>query len=181
MNAEEKLKLLAGMKDRGSIAKLLNDLGLTGVAAEIGVDMGYYAKGILSQWKGKHYLAVDLWAHQDSKVYWETVHFDHTVSFQRASDTAHADPRMILMKMSSTFAASLLADNILDWVWIDANHDAPYVLEDMNAWWPKLRSGGIFSGHDYPLPGVYHTVNKWMEEHRMKMVHVDSSWWSVKD
>lgn len=32
---------------------------------------------------------------------------------------------------------------------MDARHDFKGVQEDLLAWWPKLKPGGIFGGHDY--------------------------------
>ena len=34
-------------------------------------------------------------------------------------------------------------------MFIDARHSYDAVLEDLNAWWPKIRPGGILAGHDY--------------------------------
>ena len=40
-------------------------------------------------------------------------------------------------------------DNSLDFVYIDANHEWPYVTQDLFYWSKKVRPGGIVSGHDY--------------------------------
>jgi hypothetical protein len=37
----------------------------------------------------------------------------------------------------------------VDYVYVDARHDYCGALEDIAAWWPKLRPGGIMAGHDY--------------------------------
>lgn len=58
----------------------------------------------------------------------------------------------------STEGAKLYADNSLDFVFIDAAHDYDNVLLDINAWYPKVKSGGVIAGHDYhehDWPGVY--------------------------
>jgi len=52
-------------------------------------------------------------------------------------------------KALSLDAAKSVADGTLDFVFIDANHSEPYVSQDIEAWTPKVRSGGIVSGHDY--------------------------------
>jgi hypothetical protein len=41
------------------------------------------------------------------------------------------------------------ADNSVDFIFIDARHEYEFVLEDIECWYPKLKSGGIMSGHDY--------------------------------
>ena len=65
----------------------------------------------------------------------------------------------------SVKGAELYEDESLDFVFIDAGHLYHEVIADMNAWYPKVKSGGIFSGHDY-WPGSWDTVvnavNDWM-------------------
>jgi hypothetical protein len=34
-------------------------------------------------------------------------------------------------------------------LYIDANHEYEYVKRDIHNWYPKLKFGGVFSGHDY--------------------------------
>ena len=42
-----------------------------------------------------------------------------------------------------------VADGFFDFIYVDARHDFKGVYEDLVAWWPKLRAGGIMAGHDY--------------------------------
>lgn len=49
----------------------------------------------------------------------------------------------------SVRAAKLFADGCLDFVFLDAAHDFVNVTEDLHAWWPKIRPGGLLAGHDY--------------------------------
>ena len=51
--------------------------------------------------------------------------------------------------MGSTEAASIILDETVDVVYIDARHDYRSVAQDIDAWWPKVRPGGILAGHDY--------------------------------
>jgi len=53
------------------------------------------------------------------------------------------------LRMYTTEAAKLVPDNSLDYIYVDARHDYCGVREDPRTWWPKLRMGGIFAGHDY--------------------------------
>jgi predicted O-methyltransferase YrrM len=46
-------------------------------------------------------------------------------------------------------AVKKFKDETLDFVYIDANHELPYVTEDIFYWSKKVRPGGIVSGHDY--------------------------------
>jgi len=42
----------------------------------------------------------------------------------------------------------------LDYVYVDARHDYAGVKEDLEAWWPKLRKGGLLAGHDFIPDGI---------------------------
>lgn len=40
-------------------------------------------------------------------------------------------------------------DGSLDFVFIDGNHDFAHVTSDIANWLPKIRAGGVMSGHDF--------------------------------
>lgn len=54
-----------------------------------------------------------------------------------------------LIISDSVRAARLFSDASLDWVHLDARHDYASVKADIEAWLPKIRSGGWLSGDDY--------------------------------
>jgi predicted O-methyltransferase YrrM len=52
-------------------------------------------------------------------------------------------------------------DESVDFIFIDADHAYESVKKDIQAWWPKLKKGGIMSGHDYFNPfGVKQAVDE---------------------
>lgn len=72
------------------------------------------------------------------------------------------------------------ADNSVDFVFIDARHEYEFVLEDIRCWYPKLKSGGIMSGHDYRTNnvngyGVDRAVQEFCEENNIKYSLLDPS------
>ena len=76
--------------------------------------------------------------------------------------------RVIEIKTFSVLAANGIPDGSLDFVFIDAQHDYESVKRDIEAWLPKVRGGGLISGHDYdPDPkrnyGVIKAVNEKFE------------------
>lgn len=69
------------------------------------------------------------------------------------------------VRMTSLEAAKQFEDNSLDFVFIDASHEYEDVKNDIIAWLPKVKSGGVLAGHDYYIeydyfPGVKQAVNE---------------------
>jgi predicted O-methyltransferase YrrM len=70
--------------------------------------------------------------------------------------------RITPLRMLSILAARLFPNSSIDFCYIDAGHDYVSVKEDLHAWYPKVRSGGVISGDDYGVdwPGVDQAVNE---------------------
>lgn len=66
------------------------------------------------------------------------------------------------LRMTSVEAAKLFEDKSLDFVFIDASHQYEDVKNDILAWKPKMKNGGILAGHDYTSywTGVVQAVNE---------------------
>jgi predicted O-methyltransferase YrrM len=65
------------------------------------------------------------------------------------------------LRMTSVEASSLVAgEPPFDLVFIDADHHHEFVLQDIDSWRPRVRPGGVLSGHDYQhkFPGVHRAV-----------------------
>jgi|WetSurSiteA1Bulk_404760.scaffolds.fasta_scaffold00135_2 hypothetical protein len=48
----------------------------------------------------------------------------------------------------------------VDFVFLDAGHDYDSICKDLLSWSPKIKSGGVLSGHDYKYPDVMKAVNE---------------------
>lgn len=85
------------------------------------------------------------------------------------SVTAFAGSRANVIKAYSHVAANDFTDGSLDFVFIDADHGYEGCKRDLIAWYPKVRDGGLFSGHDYentkfPKFGVTQAVTEFALE-----------------
>ena len=85
----------------------------------------------------------------------------HNMETARNNAISVADPsRVHLVQDFSAAAATRFPDSYFDWIYIDAMHDYENVIADLNAWWPKRRPGGFFTGDDYgdsvDLPNITH-------------------------
>jgi predicted O-methyltransferase YrrM len=63
-----------------------------------------------------------------------------------------------VIQAESVQAAAQIEDGSIDWVFIDALHDYRSVRDDIRAWAPKVKTGGLISGHDYGRAGVTDAV-----------------------
>ena len=68
------------------------------------------------------------------------------LNFSRNMKTFGLDP-YIVCGNSEKLARMLPTE--ADLIFIDADHSYEWVKRDINALYPKVRSGGILSGHDY--------------------------------
>ena len=110
---------------------------------------------------------------------------------KRYGDVARADfvmrhgwnKNVVAVRDYSTTAARAVSDRTLDVTYIDAVHEYKNVLEDIQAWLPKIKIGGFIGGHDYTprnrpelpaFPGTCHAVNEIFGG--PDIVFQDSSW-----
>lgn len=125
----------------------------TGMAVEIGVFEGAFSAHNLKHWEGE-YAMVDTWAFRNDgttdkndkdETYWKGV------MWEASNKTDFAAGRRVLQKGYSEDVADQYPNYSFDWVYIDAGHDYQNCLNDLNAWYPKVRHGGLFSGDDYGM------------------------------
>jgi hypothetical protein len=64
------------------------------------------------------------------------------------------------IRLPSIEAAKQYKDKSIDVVFIDACHEYKCVIEDIDAWLPKVKNGGILAGHDIHHPDVLNAVKE---------------------
>jgi hypothetical protein len=130
------------------IPYILNLNGLKGKGVEIGVFKGKFSKHLLNNWCGELYL-VDPWRGLDDYID-SSNHQNHPNAYlETINNISGYEDRAIMIRSLSKQAVDLFRDNSLDFIYIDGNHSYDSVKEDLEIWYPKLKKGGIFSGHDY--------------------------------
>lgn len=65
------------------------------------------------------------------------------------------------IREASPAAARHVSDGSVDFIYLDASHDGDSVRADLDAWWPKLRSGGIIAGDDYGDERFWGLMEAW--------------------
>lgn len=168
------------------LIRLLRSLGDNIVGAEVGVFDGWTSEVLLRTFPNLKLWLVDSWNPYAGECSTDDKDAHY---FERVFQTAHfwtrfAASRRFPLRESSPRAACRFADASLDFVFIDANHKYEHVRDDIFAWWPKVREGGIMTGHDYGVYrdksgewGVSRAVNELVAATRREVnVHADGVW-----
>jgi hypothetical protein len=144
---------VTSMPSRDLFPSLLHTMGLRGNGAEIGVAHGKFSeKWIPSSPLAKVFL-IDPW-----KEYGAGEYLDGNNQLQSEQDRrfkmvcekmAKYGDRVQIMRMESIEASKQFPNDFFDFLYIDANHQYQYVKTDLQIWYPKMRAGGVFAGHDY--------------------------------
>lgn len=176
------------IKHRDILGFVLNELKLTGEMAEIGVRRGDFTKSVLSVWTGQKYHAIDPWVVQEPDVYREEQENQATQEAHLQAVQDIKDVRLNIIRALSTEAEKRFELSSLDCVYLDGNHSYAAVLDDINAWWHKVKIGGILGGHDFENNTengnwieVEKAVMRWTKEHgKVFYVSPCGSWWIHK-
>jgi len=141
------------LRSRNNFGVLLDELKLNGFGIEIGVSEGNFSKILLENTNLQRIYFIDPW-----REYPKSVYKDGTNTSQKIQDARYNmvverlkkyGEKATIIRKDSVEALVDFSDNYFDFVYIDANHAYEYVKNDMKNWYPKLKVGGIFAGHDY--------------------------------
>ena len=173
------------MKNRLELAQYFEKLGFT-KGAEIGVSQGIYSKVLLDTIPNLQLLSVDAWTK------WRI----SGALYEETKKLLAPYPGSTIVRKKSMEAVKDIPQESLDFVFIDAEHRYPHVIEDVREWSKKVRIGGIVSGHDYfhpRFPDVTKAVDEYVNEYGYKLEIVGAdlmnpnieeilpSWYFLKD
>jgi hypothetical protein len=76
------------------------------------------------------------------------------------------------MRMTSLEAVNNFDDESIDFLMLDGDHNYPVVRDEIIAYLPKMKKGGIISGDDYMWPGVSQSVEETIGSKHCGIRHV---------
>jgi len=134
---------------------LLEHLPKNSICAEVGVWKGAFSRKILKYTKPKRLYLIDPWRFQPK--FSMRKYGGKDVKSQREMDKIYNDvkkslgtyDRVKIIRDYSNEASDKLEEDLLDWVYIDGNHNHEYVKKDLKIYRNKVKSGGYISGDDY--------------------------------
>jgi hypothetical protein len=144
--------------------RLLQSVPKGGVCAEIGVWKGGFSKQILRVTEPTKLHLIDPWKFETDERYDGAFYGGKLRLNQRCMDQIHEsvlerfrteiDAGIVRVhRQTSSEAAANFPDCYFDWVYIDGNHLYEYVKQDLFAYLPKVKVGGLITGDDYALEG----------------------------
>lgn len=120
--------------------------------AEIGVNKGETSQILHHLFPDAHLYLIDPWEHNQTYMNSATPISRKNKHYEKAyTEVATrfcSTPNVTILKKTSQEALPL-TPSTFDLVFIDANHEYTHVKQDILAWLPKVRPGGILAGHDY--------------------------------
>ncbi|WP_459253842.1 class I SAM-dependent methyltransferase [Kluyvera huaxiensis] len=130
------------------------------VVAEIGVDKGDFSEQILDICTPAKLYLVDAW---HSERYHDGLFNQVIDRFSEEIDSGKLEiKRGLSIEMASEFA-----EQSLDWIYIDTDHSYETTIRELCLYLPKLKAGGIISGHDYTMGNFI----KWYRYGVIEAVH----------
>lgn len=153
------------------------------IGVEIGVHEGINAFHMLSFLPIEKLFLIDPYAKYDDfkDIGFDTV-WDPDQTFKKAQDKLKRfGDRVVWLRMFSDSAIQHIPDN-LDFVYVDGNHDYEFVKKDLELYYPKMRVGGVFGGHDFGCKrlGVTHAVLEFVEQNKLHLFGDKNDWWVIK-
>ncbi|KKL73401.1 hypothetical protein LCGC14_2075290 [marine sediment metagenome] len=145
------------------------------VGAEIGVMEGQFSRVILDVARPERLFLVDHWTsalpgEKGAKRHAEQAVRLRTTLREVCKEIATGQVRLVVA--FSVEAAGMLGERSLDWVYIDAHHSYQAVTEDLEAWFPKVKLGGVIAGHDYQKECVVKAVYDFTRDKKLTPVEV---------
>lgn len=126
---------------------------------EIGSWRGRSTRALGENTQGVVY-AVDNWSASGGVYEAENLELVRAEFWRNCGDLIDCG-KIVPLEMASVDAAMRLwKPKTIDMVFIDGNHSYQAVRSDLDAWAPKVKSGGLISGHDFWMPDVVQAVRE---------------------
>ena len=155
--------------------KILNRKNIIG--AEIGVYRGDYSEQILKHFNENkmslNFFLIDQWISDEKFNEYDSQNLE--AAFKHVKKRFNNNKNITILKKSSLEASKEFTDEYFDFVYIDANHDYEFVLQDLNLWFPKIKKKGVIFGDDYNRPyGVHKAIAEFSFEKKLTVHFSDN-------
>ena len=166
--------------DAQSVIHSIAQHGSNLVGLELGVGYGESFCSLLQNCPNiKTLYGVDKWKpfndcikpHYDGKIDFSMnqaeIEFWKDLSYHRIKYSGFKEKAIILEKDSNE-ALKDIPDNSLDFIFLDAHLTYEQVVNDLKVWYPKVKKGGLYMGHDWESDAIRKAVFDFREENNIE-------------
>lgn len=144
--------------------------GRSVVCAELGIFKGESIPIFLENLNIQEYHGCDLFEdYEELDGAREFMRVHGNAEHLRLQNMYRNDSRVTIHKGLTVEVVRKFPDNYFDLIFIDANHEYPFIKQDLQDWFPKMKKEGIFSGDDFFYPPVAKAVKEFSEQHKLKV------------
>lgn len=120
------------------------------------------------------FYAVDLWDGKldDNPLARPTVWREFIFNMKQCGVSEYVKP----IRMHTVEAAQFFEDKSVDFCFVDADHSFQSTLDDIRAWLPKMRPGGVMAGHDVNLSSVLEAAQQAFGADKVKIDQEQQIW-----
>lgn len=155
------------------------------ILVEVGMKSGRNMDRILNQCPDLIAHGVDCWVPTENYKRWPDS--SHAKNEREADQVVAKYPsRLTKHKGFSVPVSEAFEDESVDMVFIDADHSYEGVRADIDSWMPKVKTGGVISGHDYDNTVKYGDLFKGVDKAVKEtfgfsfILEDDHVWWTIK-
>jgi predicted O-methyltransferase YrrM len=135
---------------------------------EVGVYTGVFSKIMREQFPEAMIYMIDPFEIYDGyagKIYKNRPSWASTTeeAKRKVTEKFQGDKKAKLIVKYSEHAVEDIPQD-MDCIFIDANHEYPYISKDVRLYYEKVRKGGLFCGHDFHMDGVKRAVTEFCQE-----------------
>lgn len=118
---------------------------------EIGVEFGGYTDAYYDHITslGGHIWLLDLWQTEGNDEYFSARKGQVEKGYEEIKKKYGDKNNVTLIKGNAFEKHKDFEEEYFDWIYIDCDHTYKGISKNIEVWFPKLKTGGIFSGHDY--------------------------------
>ena len=151
--ATDILALKRSNKHRDHFFPLMIDKLNLKIGVEIGVDKGGFSQHIMNKSDMRKYYCIDTWQDNFGSDF-KPNYFDPDggARFKEAKTTLTPyikEERLMMIVNTGLNASKYFGSESIDFCYIDGDHSFDGIYNDIMAWTPKVKVGGIIAGHDY--------------------------------
>lgn len=153
------------IKYRSQLPELLQHLGLKGDAVEIGVAEGRNAEVLIKSENITKIYLIDNWSHLNQAGDGGHPRSWHDTNYKEAHERVEPfKEKSVFLKGMSSEMIKKIPDDSLVLAYIDGDHSFNGCFNDLINVYPKVKSGGVISLHDYENLSyrVNHAVRKFL-------------------